>query len=351
MIPSFEKFMYPVLQVLKDGSPKQRNELRKACADFMGLTKEDLEEKIISNNKYKIVDRLQWATYYLLKAGLLTRPSKAVEQITPEGSALLATGITEITRQYLRAHYETVAQFEKKTRLAAKKRASLKANASKETMTKKDLREEPIKNTIVKSDNICETNDNLQISDNHCFGMSLLEEKIATIAQQVNSIQEGLISELIGIVNDFDSNSFKRLLLELIPKMGYTTVFQEYNVDAKLGHEVTMSGFVNIDELGINKFFIVANNNIEEEVTIFDVQSFIETLRNLGVTNGVYVTTSDFTNKAKMHNMYGNINIILINGHELAKLMIKYNIGVKIRHAFEIKDVDQEYLFTHLTQS
>lgn len=127
MIPSFEQFMYPVLQVLKDGSPKQRNELRKACADFMGLTKEDLEEKILSNNKYKIVDRLQWATYYLLKAGLLTRPSKAVEQITPERIALLESGITEITRQYLRAHYEAVAQFEKKNQISSKEKSFSKS--------------------------------------------------------------------------------------------------------------------------------------------------------------------------------------------------------------------------------
>lgn len=45
------------------------------------------------------------------------------------------------------------------------------------------------------------------------------------------------------------------------------------------------------------------------------------------------------------------VRCILIGGEMLAKLMIKFNVGVVTRNVFEIKDVDQEYLFTRLTQS
>lgn len=351
MIPSFEKFMYPVLLMLKDGLPKQRDELRKACTEFMQLSKSDLEERISSNNKYKIVDRLQWATYYLMKAGLITRPSKAVEQITPEGQSLLQTGIKDITRQFLREHYEASAQFEKETRKAAKERANMKKNNSAITVgnAEKDTSIEKESNNL-QNESMSADIANQHLATDDIFSMSILEEKELKISQDINSINEGLITELIGILNDFDEESFKNLLLELIPKMGYSNNFEEYSIEAKLAHDIAFSGFVNIDELGLNRFFVVAHNKIEEEITHLDVQTFIGTLSSLGISNGVYITTSDFTEEAQIHKMIGNINIKLIDGRELAKLMIKYNLGVKVRNIFEIKDVDQEYLFTHLTQ-
>lgn len=131
MIPSFEHFLYPTLFLLRDGTPKKREELKNLCIEYMGFTNDELLEKISSGKKYKIVDRLQWATYYLLKSGLLCRPNKATDQITQEGIDLLNTGVTELNRQFLRDHYESFRLFEKQTRDAAKNRLIAKEVTNK----------------------------------------------------------------------------------------------------------------------------------------------------------------------------------------------------------------------------
>lgn len=95
MIPSFEEFLFPVLFVLMDGKPQHRDDLRESCVKYMGFSEEELRERINSGKKYKIVDRLQWATYYLQKAGLVFRPDHATDQITAEGKALIESGVTK----------------------------------------------------------------------------------------------------------------------------------------------------------------------------------------------------------------------------------------------------------------
>lgn len=352
MIPKDEKFMYPVLCILKDGSPRHRDELRKECAKIMHLTEQDLEERISSNRKYKIVDRLQWSTNYLLRAGLVTRPQPGVEQITDAGIALLNTGITDITRQFLREHYASYALFEKETREAFKQRSKSKKDINDKDEQVMNQEDASLDNDILESVtyNDYEVEDEKPHNDEQ-GSLSYIEEKESSISEEIELLREGLIEELVGIINDFDRDSFKNLLLELIPRIGYSSVFEEYNIDAKFSHDVELSGFVNIDELGLNKFFLAAHNKIEEDINLIDVQSFIGAISSLGISNGVYITTSKFSEEAKLLKTHGAVRVILLDGREIAKLMIKFNIGVKTRKTFEIKDVDQEYLFTHLTQA
>lgn len=73
-------------------------------------------------------------------------------------------------------------------------------------------------------------------------------------------------------------------------------------------------------------------------------------LSTIGINMGVYITTSTFSEEAKDYCSSGQIRIKLIDGRLLAELMIKHNLGVITRETFEVKQLDQEFLFTHLTQ-
>lgn len=349
MIPSFEAFLFPVLYLLKEGSPMKRDELRAACEKFMGFSEEELQERINSGKKYKIVDRLQWATYYLLKAGLLARPDHATDQITEEGKTLVDSGVTEINRQYLREHYQSYRDFEIQTRESSKQRQAEKAGK----FTNKPKRKSAQKKVSVHGTNKAEKIEDKPIVHNiepSIIPISL-DEKLARIDEEVELLTQGLIDELKGIVNDFDKESFRCLLLELIPKMGYSSVFEDHDINAKMAHDIVLSGFFNIDEMGLNRFFVLAHNKTSEEVSQIDVQSFIGALSSMGVNMGVYITTSAFSSDALSYQTNGSIRCVLIDGIALAKLMAKFNIGVVTRKIFEVKDVDQEYLFTRLTQS
>lgn len=330
MIPSFEEFLFPVLFVLMDGKPQHRDDLRESCVKYMGFSEEELRERINSGKKYKIVDRLQWATYYLQKAGLVFRPDHATDQITAEGKALIDSGVTKISRQFLRENFEAYRVFEKQTRNAAKLRLQEKKEKQKNKQDTKSIRKpNDSKKSIDKIEN---TEHNLFEIDNYSedkttldFKPSMLESTINKISADCELLNKELISELKGIVNDFDKEALFKLLLDLLHRMGYSTNFVERKISAKMSCDIRLSGIVNIDELGLNRFFVIAHNNTEDEIDLVDVQSFVGALSSIGISKGVYITTSEFSSEALSYQTHGAVRCILIGGEMLAKLMIKSN--------------------------
>ena len=64
----------------------------------------------------------------------------------------------------------------------------------------------------------------------------------------------------------------------------------------------------------------------------------------MGLTKGVFITTSSFTKNAiEYANNQANLTIILIDGDKLADLMIEYNVGTFTSHTYEIKRIDSDY--------
>jgi restriction system protein len=37
------------------------------------------------------------------------------------------------------------------------------------------------------------------------------------------------------------------------------------------------------------------------------------------------------------------MQLVLIDGEELARLMVRYNVGVQVRETFDLKQVDEEF--------
>lgn len=74
-----------------------------------------------------------------------------------------------------------------------------------------------------------------------------------------------------------------------------------------------------------------------------EVQGFIGALHGKGATKGIFITTSKFSSEARVYAEEIQSRVILIDGRELANLMIEYEVGVTVRETFEIKDVDLEY--------
>lgn len=350
MVPNFEAFMQPVLYALKEGRPLQRDALKSACASYMKLTEADLAERIQSNKKFKVVDRLQWATYYLLKCGLISRPDKATEQITPQGLELLNSGITAITRQYLRVNYPIFAEFENQTRRSAKERASNKAKGRKTKKVKVD-KTSPKKNDVT-----------LEEQRPNLFSVpvveviepeeqrSYVEILVSDISAKTELLYEGLAIELREIINDFDTQTFRNFINKLFPKIGYACNFKEVGLNAKFLTSISYSGIISVDELGLQRFLLVASNQITNKIDQIDVQTLAGILNELNMANAIFVITGFFSEEAIEYASKCKQNVVLIDGRRLASLMIKFNIGVKRKHLFEIKDVDEEYLFKQLLE-
>jgi len=78
------------------------------------------------------------------------------------------------------------------------------------------------------------------------------------------------------------------------------------------------------------------------------IQQFIGSLTGEGASKGVFVTTSDFSAEAKGYLARVQQRVVLINGSELARLMIRHGVGVRARTTYVIKTVDEDY-FADLT--
>ncbi|MBZ4021500.1 hypothetical protein CKO11_03370 [Rhodobacter sp. TJ_12] len=74
-----------------------------------------------------------------------------------------------------------------------------------------------------------------------------------------------------------------------------------------------------------------------------DLQRFVGSLTGEGATKGVFVTTSDFSRDAVLYVEKVQHRIRLINGQQLAGLMIQYGVGVRARSTYTINSVDEDY--------
>ena len=60
-------------------------------------------------------------------------------------------------------------------------------------------------------------------------------------------------------------------------------------------------------------------------------------------TKGVFITTSSYSKEAKQYVQNLNKKIVLIDGQELARYMIEYNVGVSTKQVYEVKKLDSDY--------
>jgi restriction system protein len=58
---------------------------------------------------------------------------------------------------------------------------------------------------------------------------------------------------------------------------------------------------------------------------------------------GVFITTSKFSRDALDYLQRIEKKIVLIDGQQLAEMMIKYNLGVTVKDTYQIKNIDTDY--------
>lgn len=70
---------------------------------------------------------------------------------------------------------------------------------------------------------------------------------------------------------------------------------------------------------------------------------FAGALKGQRANRGVFITTSKFTDDARDYVSKIDSRVILIDGDQLAELMIDFHIGVSPFKTYEIKKLDSDY--------
>ena len=298
-IPKFEEFLYPFLEAIKD-KDVSTSEMREMMIAHFGLTEADCALKTRAGSALQINDRIGWSRQYLRRAQFLSLPRKGVYRITERGKEYLRTHTTLTPKDLLA--YQEFAAFAKGT--------SLLTPPVVAPTTQEEL---PPGATPTE----------------------LLE-------QAYDEINRDLAADLLQKVMDQSPSFFEVLVVDLLKKMGYGGSF-----DSEVTRYVRddgIDGIIYEDKLGLDKIYIQAKRyKAENTIGKPQIQQFAGALDEQKATKGVFITTSDYSRDAR--NYVGNLSkkIVLINGQELTRFMIEFNVGVSTKKTYEVKRIDSDY--------
>ena len=89
-IPDYQSLMLPVLRLAAEGETRVAD-LAERIANDLGLTEEERQELLPSGRQRRLHNRIQWAKFYMSKAGLIASPARGRFHATQKGKALLAS--------------------------------------------------------------------------------------------------------------------------------------------------------------------------------------------------------------------------------------------------------------------
>ena len=103
-----------------------------------------------------------------------------------------------------------------------------------------------------------------------------------------------------------------------------------------------IDGIIKEDRLGLDIIYIQAKR-WEAGVGRPEVQKFAGALQGQRAKKGIMITTSSFSNEAREYVSKIDNKIVLIDGAQLADLMIDHNLGVSPMASYEVKKLDTDY--------
>lgn len=165
-------------------------------------------------------------------------------------------------------------------------------------------------------------------------------DPLTVVKEKIEELRNELANNLLKQLMNVHWKKFEDIVVDLLTAMGYGDgeVTQRSN-------DGGLDGIIKEDKLGLENIYVQAkkwasNNSVGREV----VQSFSGALDAKGARKGVFITTSYFTEGAKNYaQRLESKKIILIDGEELSKLMIDYNIGVEINSTIVLKGINYDY--------
>lgn len=98
------------------------------------------------------------------------------------------------------------------------------------------------------------------------------------------------------------------------------------------------------DPLGLARVSIQAKRYaVANSVGPSDIRHFFGSLDRHKAAKGVFITTSSFTSSARETAEYQSKRIVLIDGEQLASLIIRHNVGCRVEEVLEVKKIDENF--------
>jgi len=300
-IPDFQTVMLPVLEALANGQEWTMRELTDRLADQCGLTEQEREEVLPSGQQSIFSNRVAWAKTHLKHAGLLENPTRGRVRISDLGRKVLSERPQAINIKLLK-RFPSYCEFIGKSQ-------------------PKEEAEEVSATTTV------------------------LEEQrtpLELIDASYKSLRQATTEEMVSRLKSCSPSFFESVVVRLLMAMGYGGVAGHGTVTGKSG-DAGIDGVIKQDKLGLDVVSIQAKR-WDGPVGRPVVQGFVGSMDYIRARKGVIMTTSAFTKDAVdfVDRIEGK-KVVLIDGDQLAGLMIEHGLGVITTKTYELKEVSNDF--------
>jgi restriction system protein len=173
-------------------------------------------------------------------------------------------------------------------------------------------------------------------------------EKISQTPQEIldtsyQSLRQNLAQEILERIKNSPPKFFESLVVDLLIAMGYGGSRKDAGQAIGQAGDGGIDGIIKEDKLGLDAIYLQAKR-WEGTVTRPVVQGFAGALIGRKARKGVLITTSNFSQQAIDYaNSIDNLKIILIDGEQLAQLMIDHDVGVTEESRYIVKKIDLDY--------
>lgn len=298
-VPDFQALFVPVLKQCADGEERGMKEVREGIAKALELTSKDSEEMLPSGKQTVFANRVGWAGTYLRKAGLLKGGDRR--------------GLYRIT--------QTGLEYLEKYPDGFKVKVLKEIPEFREFHTAKRHNAEPVGAP------------DAELSD--ATPEEMIQQGYGLLARE-------LADELLASLKSVSPSFFERIVVDVLVKMGYGGSVVDAGEAVGRSGDGGIDGVIKEDKLGLDIIYVQAKR-WENTVHSPEIQKFAGALAGKKAKKGVFITTSSFSKGANEFARNLESKIVLIDGDQLAQLMIENNVGVSAIASYEVKKMDTDY--------
>ena len=301
-LPTYDQLMLPLLVWLNSQTKAVKmSQAVNAISDQLQLTEIEREALLPSGKQKVIANRLAWAKFHLLKAGLVDSSQRGLFQISMIGKQVVANPPTHIDKAFL-MKYEGFVNFIKK-----------ESDPLVDNTNKYNKLIDPITETLTPAE---------------------------LIDQQFDILNRQLRDELLIQLKSVSPAFFERLVVDLLVAMGYGGSYQDAAQAIGRSGDGGIDGVISEDRLGLDQIYIQAKR-WEGTVGRPEIQKFKGAMSDQLATKGVFITTSSYTKEAI--ESAKKSRLILMDGERVARLMIEYGVGVNVSQTYHVHNIDSDY--------
>jgi len=301
-IPDYQTMMLPLLRFCSTltGAEVSHHAAIEAVAKELGVSEEDRRQLLPSGRQFTFDNRVGWAATYMKKAGLLESTKRAHYRISERGLDVLKKNPARIDVQFL----EQFPEFQE-------------FKALRGTRTPREGKDTELR-----------------------IAQTTPEELLESAYQ---GLRDELASQLTERIKNCSPSFFERLVVHLLVKMGYGGTLKDAGMAVGKTGDGGIDGVIKEDKLGLENIYIQAKRWQDTPVGGGEIDRFVGALQKKKANKGIFITASRFTKDAIESLRDYQAKIILINGEQLAELMIDNNVGVSLAENYEVKKIDSDF--------